>query len=133
MFTMGKKDLLYMKKDEFDNKGKILFVTRLKTKYQVFSQWNDSQSHQISHWWMTRQKLSLVMKIPLLKRQPYCCLKEVRIPMQPFPIGQGGLLHRGSCILIFKIEYHAVGDTWWQPLLSYGKWCTELKIGSFIY
>ncbi len=19
-----------------------------------------------------------------------------------------------------KIEYHAVGDTWWQPLLSYG-------------
>ncbi len=34
----------------------------------------------------------------------------------------------------FKIEYHAVGDTWWQPLLSYGKWCTELlKIGWFIY
>ncbi len=31
-----------------------------------------------------------------------------------------------------KIEYHAVGETWWQPLLSYGKW-VELKIGSFIY
>ncbi len=31
-----------------------------------------------------------------------------------------------------KIEYHGVGDTWWQPLLSYGKWCTEFKIGSFI-
>ncbi len=23
--------------------------------------------------------------------------------------------------IVFKIEYHAVGDTWWQPLLSYGK------------
>ncbi len=21
---------------------------------------------------------------------------------------------------LFKIEYHAIGDTWWQPLLSYG-------------
>ncbi len=36
-------------------------------------------------------------------------------------------------IITIKIEYHAVVDTWWQPLLSYGKWCTELKIGSFIY
>ncbi len=34
---------------------------------------------------------------------------------------------------IDKIKYHAVGDTWWQPLLYYGKWCTEFKIGSFIY
>ncbi len=24
---------------------------------------------------------------------------------------------------VIKIEYHAVGDTWWQPLLSYGN-CT---------
>ncbi len=23
--------------------------------------------------------------------------------------------------LYLKIEYHVVGDTWWQPLLSYGK------------
>ncbi len=22
---------------------------------------------------------------------------------------------------VLKIEYHAVGDTWWQPLLSYCK------------
>ncbi len=22
---------------------------------------------------------------------------------------------------LFEIEYHAVGDTWWQPLVSYGK------------
>ncbi len=22
--------------------------------------------------------------------------------------------------LDLKVEYHAVGDTWWQPLLSYG-------------
>ncbi len=22
---------------------------------------------------------------------------------------------------LFEIEYHAVGDTWWQPLLSHGK------------
>ncbi len=22
---------------------------------------------------------------------------------------------------LLKIEYYAVGDTWWQPLLSYGK------------
>ncbi len=28
----------------------------------------------------------------------------------------------------FKIEYHAISDTWWKPLLSYGKWYTELKI-----
>ncbi len=33
----------------------------------------------------------------------------------------------------FKIEYHPVGDTLSQPLLSYGKWCTKFKIGSFIY
>ncbi len=33
----------------------------------------------------------------------------------------------------FKIEYHSVDDTWYQPLLSCGKWCTELKIGSLIY
>ncbi len=33
----------------------------------------------------------------------------------------------------FKIEYHAVGDTCWQPLLSYGQSCTALQIGSFIY
>ncbi len=33
---------------------------------------------------------------------------------------------------LLKIEYHAFGDTWWQPLLSYGKLCTELKIGSLI-
>ncbi len=26
-----------------------------------------------------------------------------------------------ASIAIIKIEYHAVGDTWWQPLLSYGK------------
>ncbi len=32
----------------------------------------------------------------------------------------------GLVTLHLKIEYHAVGDTWWQPLLSYGKWCTEL-------
>ncbi len=32
-----------------------------------------------------------------------------------------------------KIEYHAVGDTWCQQLLRYGKWSTELKIVSFIY
>ncbi len=32
-----------------------------------------------------------------------------------------------------KIEYHAGGDIWWQPLLSYGKQCTEFKIGLFIY
>ncbi len=24
-------------------------------------------------------------------------------------------------IVLLKIEYHAVGDNWWQPLLSYGK------------
>ncbi len=24
-------------------------------------------------------------------------------------------------LISFKIECHAVGDTWWQPLLSYGK------------
>ncbi len=27
----------------------------------------------------------------------------------------------GLYMIYFKIEYHAVGDTWWQPLLSYGK------------
>ncbi len=33
-----------------------------------------------------------------------------------------------------KIEYHAVGDTWWQPLLSYGNLFGrfQLNIGSFI-
>ncbi len=41
--------------------------------------------------------------------------------------GGGGACTVLSCII--KIEYHAVGDT----LLFYGKWCTELKIGSFIY
>ncbi len=24
-------------------------------------------------------------------------------------------------LLQLEIEYHAVGDTWWQPLLSYGE------------
>ncbi len=39
----------------------------------------------------------------------------------------------GECFSMFTIEYHAVGNTWWQPLLSYDKWCFELKIGLFIY
>ncbi len=26
-----------------------------------------------------------------------------------------------SLRMILKIEYHAVGDNWWQSLLSYGK------------
>ncbi len=24
-------------------------------------------------------------------------------------------------LILLKIEYHAIGDTWWQPLLSYDK------------
>ncbi len=50
----------------------------------------------------------------------WACSKDLNII-----VGNGNLLR-------FKIEYHAIGDTLWQPLLSYGKWCTEFKIGSFL-
>ncbi len=35
-----------------------------------------------------------------------------------------------GCLHI-KIEYHAVGDTWWQPLLFYGRFKVNIGLLSF--
>ncbi len=74
-----------------------------------------SQSQQVAHQWLICIKFNVNSWInaePLLT-VCFCPLFVARLHV--------------------KIEYHAVGDTWWQPLLSYGKWCTKLKISSFIY
>ncbi len=46
----------------------------------------------------------------------------------------GSVTDSDKCTLAVKIEYHSVGDTWWQPLLSYGKiGCCRGFLGFFFF